>query len=96
MNSIKRTIAITAALLIFSVPALAGTIVVDVNGMVCDFCAQSLKKIFGEQEAVENIDINLDDETVTIITHEEQDISDEKINELIYYAGYDVRAIRRE
>lgn len=96
MNKTTIFIMAMAFFLVVSPAAFAEKITVDVNGMICDFCAQSLNKIFDEQESVEKIDINLDAQTVTIFTHDGQDISDAKINELVYYAGYDVRAIHRE
>ncbi len=77
-------------------PAFAGTVNVTVNGMVCDFCAQALNKIFAKEDSVEALDVNLDTQTVTIHVKDGQDISDEKINALIYYAGYDVEKIIRE
>lgn len=70
-------------------------IVVEVSGLVCDFCAQSLKKVFGKEDSVNNIDVSLDDQTVTIDTKEGQDISDEKIKELIEWGGYDLIKINR-
>lgn len=70
-------------------------ITVNVAGLVCDFCAQSLKKVFGKEESINDITVNLDDQTVIIDTKEGQDISDEKIKELIEWGGYDLVSIER-
>lgn len=70
-------------------------IVVTVNGMVCDFCAQSLEKVFKKEESVNGIDVSLDDQTVTVDTKEGQTLSDEKIKELIEWGGYDFVSIER-
>lgn len=71
-------------------------IVVNVSGMVCDFCAQSLEKVFGKEDSVNGIVVNLDDQTVTVDTKEGQTISDEKIKELIEWGGYDLISIDRD
>ena len=70
-------------------------IVVNVSGMVCDFCAQSLEKVFGKEESVNGIAVSLDDQTVTVDTKVGQTISDEKIKELIEWGGYDLISIER-
>ncbi len=70
-------------------------VIVKVDGMVCDFCAQSLQKVFGKEDSVNGIDVSLDDQTVTIDTKEGQDITDEKVKELIEWGGYDLVSIDR-
>ena len=40
--------------------AYAKTIKIGVEGMVCDFCAQSIQKVFLKQAGVEKVDVNLD------------------------------------
>jgi len=73
-----------------------GTVYVDVNGLVCDFCARSLEKVFGKQEAVESIEVDLDKKIVTIHFNEGLSLDDETIRELITDSGYNVRAIRHD
>ena len=86
-------------LMIGAIPVFAedrkDDITVKVDGMVCDFCAQSLKKVFGKQDSVQDIDVSLDDQTVTIDTKEGQTLDDAKIKELIGWAGYDLVSIDR-
>ena len=41
------------------------TIKIGVEGMVCDFCAQSIQKVFLKQAGVERVDVNLDVGKVT-------------------------------
>ncbi len=77
-------------------PALAGqTITVGVNGMVCDFCARALEKVFAKQDAVESISVNLDEKTVLVNVKDAETISDEDVTKLINDSGYDVRSITR-
>ena len=39
---------------------------INVNGMVCDFCAQSIEKVFMKRIEVKGINVNLEDQKVVI------------------------------
>lgn len=67
----------------------------SVNGLVCDFCARALEKVFGKEEAVKAIDVNLDTKIITVNFNEGQTLSDEKITALVTDAGYNVEGIHR-
>ncbi len=66
---------------------------VGINGMVCDFCAQSLKKVFLKEEAVSTVDISLEDKMITLGVKKGQTIDDATIKKLVLHAGYDVSTI---
>jgi mercuric ion binding protein len=87
-----------ALLLVFLIPisAFAETAKVSVNGMVCAFCAQGIKKKFSAQAAVENTEVDLDSKIVTVKIREGKQLSDEAISGLIKDAGYAVVKIERE
>lgn len=71
--------------------------VVNVNGMVCDFCAQALEKVFGKKEEVSSIEVNLDDQTVIIHYSEGLGpLSDEEIGKAVYWAGYNIVSIQND
>ena len=77
------------------------TINIGVEGMVCDFCAQSIEKVFLKQAGVEKVDVNLNIGKVTVkmadvFQDNEDGISDERIKELFLDAGYDVSKIERD
>lgn len=82
---------------LFTAPAMAqeDDIVVRVDGMVCDFCAQSLEKVFGKEDSVNGIKVSLEEQNVTVDTKDGQELSDDKIKELIEWAGYDLVEIKR-
>lgn len=86
-------------LLTITQPALANcdanTVKAEVNGLVCDFCARALEKVFGKQEAVKDIDVNLDDGVITIQLNDGQTLDDTTINQLIHDAGYNVTTIKK-
>ena len=76
------------------------TIYIDVQGLVCDFCAQSIDKVFSKQVGVEKVDVNLNNGRVTIkmadvFQDDEDGISNDRIEKLFLDAGYGVTAIMR-
>lgn len=84
------------ALIITTVPTFAGhKIDIKVNGMVCDFCAQSVWKVFNDYPAVEKVDIDLDTGIVSLALKDEQTLTDEELDKAIRFAGYDLVSITR-
>ena len=76
------------------------TIKIEVQGLVCDFCAQSIDKVFSKQAGVEKVDVNLNNGRVTVkmadvFKDDEVGISDETIIKLLQDAGYEVTSIIR-
>ncbi len=93
---------LTLALLVmaFAVPAYAnhpgGTARVGVNGLVCDFCARALEKVFGKEDAVESIKVDLGTKVVTIHFNEGKNLDDETITKFVTDSGYNVESISRD
>ena len=69
--------------------------VVNVNGMVCDFCARGLEKVFKSEKAVSKIVVDLDESIVSIRKKPDKILTDTRIKELILKNGYSVEKIRR-
>ena len=90
-----KFLSILALALTFSLPIMAKTITVDVNGLVCDFCAQSVKKVIGKEDGVNTVDVDLIEKQVKIDIDDEAELSDEKLTQLITDSGYDLVAINR-
>ena len=67
-----------------------------VNGMVCDFCARAVTKVFGKQDAVENVHVDLDNGEIHVTLKAGADISDETVADLVKKSGYDLVSISRE
>tara|TARA_Y100000592_G_scaffold625_1_gene986 strand:- start:182 stop:472 length:291 start_codon:yes stop_codon:yes gene_type:complete len=83
-----------------SFTSVSKSIHVDVEGLVCDFCAQSIQKVFLKQPGVEKVDVNLNNGRVIIkmadvFQDDEDGISNDRIVKLFLNAGYDVIAIMR-
>ena len=74
-----------------------GTLIrVAVEGMVCDFCAQAIEKVFMKRDEVTGITINLEEQNVTIALKQNNDIEDNIIKELFLDSGYNVSEIDRK
>jgi hypothetical protein len=88
--ALTRTKDIDTALLAGGEP-----IVADVLGVVCDFCALAMNKIFNKMGEVAAIYVDLDTKTLNLVLIPGATLSDERISELAIQAGYRVAGIRR-
>lgn len=99
MNQSFRLKVISAILLggvIVSATAAADTIKVNVNGMVCGFCAQGINKKLEKTGLVGNIKVDLESKIVSFTTLPGKEFTDEGITKLITDSGYTVVKISRE
>lgn len=107
MNFIKP-LALTAALLLVAAPVTAspvapgpaetatGEIVTaGVNGLVCDFCAQSIRKLFSREAAVSDVEVDLDKGVVRLSMKPGQTLDDAHVETLIRRSGYSLVSIDR-
>ena len=69
---------------------------ISVNGLVCDFCARSIEKLFSKKESVKSINVNLEQMLITISLKKGKSLNDDIISKVITDSGYDIRAIRRD
>jgi len=70
-------------------------IVADVLGVVCDFCATAMNKIFSKRSEVAAIYVDLDTKALNLVLEPGTQLSDAAIAELAEQAGYRVAAVRR-
>ena len=68
---------------------------INVNGMVCDFCAQSIEKVFMKRIEVKGINVDLEDQKVVIYLEKATNIEDTTISTIFEDAGYTVETINR-
>lgn len=78
------------------IAADAPVIVAQVNGLVCDFCAQALKKVFKKEDAVESLDVDLDAGEIRIALKDGETLSDDRVEKLIRKSGYALVSTTRE
>jgi len=84
-----------AALIGISPGVFAKTIEMDVNGLVCAFCAQGIEKTLKGFPATEHVFVSLEHRIVAVELKDGQDIDDAALKEAITDAGYALVKIRR-
>lgn len=76
--------------------ANAATIEMEVNGLVCAFCAQGIDKKLRAFPATTDVVVSLEQRLVAVSTKDGQDIADDELKRALTDAGYTVVNIRRE
>ncbi len=94
-----KTITLVAAVLSIAMASSAfaaeKTIKIDVDGLVCAFCAQGIEKKLKAQPATAKVFVSLEKKVTLVALKDGQDISDDKIKSEITDAGYLVKGITR-
>ena len=82
-------------LLLASASAQATTIEMNVNGLVCAFCAQGIEKQLRKFPATADVIVSLEQKLVAVALKGGQDIPDAELRRALTNAGYTVKAIQR-
>lgn len=69
------------------------TIKVEVNGMVCAFCAQGIEKKMRSLSQTQDVYVDLKNRIVAVQLKDGQSLSHDTVKDLIKDAGYDVTKI---
>ena len=69
------------------------TIKVEVNGMVCAFCAQGIEKKMRSLSQTKDVYVDLKNRIVAVQLKDGQTLSHDTVKDLIKDAGYDVTKI---
>jgi copper chaperone CopZ len=93
-----RSLLLTLCFFAVAIPAIspAATIEMDVNGLVCAFCAQGIEKKLRAFPATADVVVSLEKKLVALSTKDGQDIADADLTSALTNAGYTVKAIHRE
>jgi len=75
--------------------AMAATIEMTVNGLVCGFCAQGIEKTLRGKPATADVFVSLENRLVAVATKEGMDLSDTELRAALTDAGYEVKSIAR-
>jgi copper chaperone CopZ len=80
-------------------PAVATTgaqsVTVQVNGLVCDFCARSIEAMMKKRTDVSGVHVDLDKGEVHLALKPNAALDDPALTKMITDAGYSVTAISR-
>lgn len=82
-------------LLLGSASVRAATIEMNVNGLVCAFCAQGIEKQLRKFPATADVVVSLEQKLVAVSLKDGQDIPDAELRRALTNAGYTVKAIER-
>lgn len=84
-----------SALLLMPIFSQAKTIEMEVNGLVCAFCAQGIEKTMRKFPATEDVIVSLENRLVAVSLKNGQDITDTQLKKAITDAGYTMVGIKR-
>jgi copper chaperone CopZ len=79
----------------FGASVEAATIEMNVNGLVCAFCAQGIEKQLRKFAATADVLVSLEHRLVAVALKEGQDIPDADLRRALTNAGYSVKTIDR-
>ena len=95
----RKFLILTLVLSFLSFPAFANAktpdITMNVSGLVCDFCARAIEKVFLKQNGVTAVNVDLDNGRVTLDLKPGAAIDDKTLNRLMADSGYTVTDIQR-
>ena len=92
----QKLIHIAAALAVLvASSASAATIEMNVNGLVCAFCAQGIEKKLRKLPATADVVVSLEQRLVAVVLKDGQEISDVDLRKALTDAGYTVTSIQR-
>lgn len=74
----------------------ATMLTVSVKGMVCDFCAQAVTKVFGRNDAVDGVHVDLDNGEIHVGLKPGMSLSDDEVETLVNRSGYAMISVERE
>lgn len=77
-------------------PAGETRIVMKVDGLACPFCAYGLEKKLEALDAVDRIEVKLDEGLVSVDLKPGKTVSDEVLARVVKDAGFVLREIRRD
>jgi copper chaperone CopZ len=80
--------------LTFSLNAFAKNYVVGIKGMHCESCVEKITAKFQILPEVESVKINLETESMTLVTKKDKVIANELIKKTVSDAGYTVSTIK--
>lgn len=75
--------------------ACEDTINIKASGLVCDFCARSLEKVFLKRGDVAGINVDLGKGSIVVAMKPGSTIDDATLTKLITDSGYSVNAVQR-
>ena len=87
---------VLSSLLLLAIASAQGaTIEMQVNGLVCAFCAQGIEKQLRKFPATADVIVSLEHKLVAVALKDGQEIPDTELRRALTNAGYTVKAVQR-
>lgn len=74
----------------------AADVTVALDGLVCDFCATAVRKVFGKRDEVVATHVDLDTKQLSIVLTEGAELDDATLAKLVEKAGYKMAGVSRQ
>lgn len=88
MKTLLKSGVLIGLLVLSIASARAETIEMEVNGLVCAFCAQGIEKKISKLPATADILVNLEHRLVAVTAKPGQSLTDDQLTQAITEAGY--------
>jgi copper chaperone CopZ len=86
---------LSIVLSVITLAAQAKTIEMQVNGLVCAFCAQGIEKTLRANAATQDVFVSLETGIVALTLKDKAELSDAQLRAALTESGYTVAAITR-
>lgn len=91
----KKIALLATALFLTTSSAMADTIIVQTGGMSCESCAQTVTQGFEGKTGVNDIQIDLENQLVTIDVDSVDNLSDAEIEKTLTERDYEFISVKR-
>ena len=71
------------------------TVLLQVTGMTCSICVQSVEKKLKDNKTVQKVNVDFDNQIIIVNYNADNPLTDTQIKDAIYWAGYDLISIKR-
>lgn len=68
---------------------------VSVKGMSCGHCVEKITSRFASEKAVDQVHVSLEEKKVHVLLKDSQNLSDQRVREILEKEGYEVAKIER-
>ena len=68
-------------------------VILQVNGLVCDLCSLNMEKHLKRIDAVDNVQVKLDEQKVLLTLHDDQTVTEDALREAVTNAGFNTEEV---
>ncbi len=68
-------------------------VILQVKGMTCEFCAYNMEKQLKRIDAVDKVQVKLDEQKVLLTLHDDQTVTEDSIRDAVTNAGFTTEGV---